>query len=96
MSSFEFGPIARPVLTTDRRREQRFRVAQGVIIEDNRGLSAFECTVRNLSQNGARLSFDDPVGLPAVFGLNIGGDSQKGTARVRWRFAAAVGVELTD
>ena len=40
------------------------------------------------------LSLDDATGLPATFGLQLPGDLHRHTARVRWRVATIVGVEL--
>ena len=94
MSSFDFGPIPRPKLSIDRRGERRTWIPQEASLTlagSNRA-----CKVRNMSRNGAMLSVDDATSLPAVFGLQLVGDSLNRTARTRWRVATVVGVELID
>jgi hypothetical protein len=96
MSSFDFGPAPRPKITPDRRREQRHRALKRALVTFNRGLSTVECTLHNMSRTGAKLSFEEPKGVPAVFDLGVAGDVQKHTARVRWRGGPMIGVELLD
>ena len=96
MSSFDFGPAPRPKLTPERRGEQRLRVSKSAWVSVATGNSTRLCTVRNMSQNGARLAFEDPTGVPAVFAVRIEGDPQPRTARVRWRTPVAVGVQLVE
>ena len=94
MSSFDFGPIPRPKLSLDRRGERRTWIPQEASLTlagSNRA-----CKVRNMSRNGAMLSVDDATSLPAVFGLQLVGDSVNRTACIRWRVATVVGVELVD
>ena len=95
MSSFDFGPMPRPRLSVDRRSDQRAWVPQDALVELAPG-SKRACKVRNMSRKGAMLSLDDATGLPATFGLQLPGDSHRRTARVRWRVATIVGVELVD
>jgi len=79
---------------TDRRSRQRHRVLKGAIIRFNNGYGAFECVVRNLSENGAKLTFGETSAVPAAFELKIAGEEEKRQARVRWRSSESVGVSF--
>jgi hypothetical protein len=78
----------------ERRSQPRRRVLKGAIIRFNKGYGAFECVVRNLSENGAKLTFGDTSAVPAVFELKIAGDQQMHEAHVRWRSPDSVGVSF--
>jgi hypothetical protein len=67
---------------------------KGAIVRFNNGYGAFECVVRNLSENGARLTFGETSAVPAAFDLKIAGDKQVRDARVRWRTPDSVGVSF--
>ena len=54
----------------ERRDTQRHRVLKAATIEFGAG-AAIDCTVRNLSANGAALDVASPVGIPATFDLLI-------------------------
>jgi hypothetical protein len=78
----------------ERRSQPRRRVLKGAIIRFNKGYGAFECVVRNLSENGAKLTFGETSAVPAAFELKIAGDERMREARVRWRSPDSVGVFL--
>jgi hypothetical protein len=78
----------------ERRSQPRRRVLKGAIIRFNRGYGAFECVVRNLSENGAKLTFGETSAVPAAFELKIAGDEQIHEAHVRWRSPDSVGVSF--
>lgn len=78
----------------ERRSEPRHRVLKGAIIRFNSGYGAFECVVRNLSENGARLAFAETSAVPATFELKMAGNERTRQARVRWRTLDSVGVSL--
>lgn len=52
------------------------------------------CSVRDLSEGGARLSFGDPVRIPDRFKLSVAGRGLTAQAEVRWRRGNSVGVEF--
>ena len=54
----------------DRRTAPRHRVLKQGTLAFSSGGSA-DCTVRNISSNGARIEIDNPVGLPETFTLVI-------------------------
>lgn len=55
----------------DRRKYHRNRTLKGGRIVTNEGHSTFDCTVRNLSDEGAKLVVASIVGLPHRFGLTL-------------------------
>jgi hypothetical protein len=78
----------------ERRSQPRHRVLKGAIIRFNKGYGAFECVVRNLSENGAKLTFGETSAVPVAFELKTAGDEQIHEARVRWRSPDSVGVSF--
>lgn len=79
---------------TERRSQTRRRVLKGAIIRFNKGYGAFECVVRNFSENGAKLTFGETSAVPAAFELKIAGDERTREAHVRWRSSDSVGVSF--
>lgn len=75
----------------------RARMLKGGRIVFNAGFSAMDCTVRNLSEGGARLQFGTTQGIPNTFDLYITGNTgeTKHACVVRWRTPVAIGVEFT-
>lgn len=78
----------------ERRSQPRHRVLKGAIIRFNKGYGAFECVVRNLSENGAKLTFGETSAVPAAFELKIAGDERMREAHIRWRSLDSVGVSF--
>ena len=56
----------------------------------NNSCSVFECTVRNLSENGAQLILSSVVGVPDRFELHVDGIVH--SALVVWRATDKLGV----
>lgn len=56
------------------------------------GGGAIDCTVRNLSDTGAALSVESPVGIPAEFNLVIVSDNVNRRCRVVWRKDNRIGI----
>lgn len=78
----------------ERRTETRHRVFKGGRLSFNKGYSALECVVRNLSARGARLALGETTAVPNAFALQIAGEDAARPVVVRWRSQAAVGVEF--
>ncbi|WP_449396646.1 PilZ domain-containing protein [Devosia riboflavina] len=55
----------------DRRKSHRNRTLKGGRIVTNDGHSTFDCTVRNLSDEGAKLVVTSVIGLPHQFRLSM-------------------------
>ncbi|KIZ40154.1 MULTISPECIES: PilZ domain-containing protein [Rhodopseudomonas] len=56
------------------------------------GGGGFDCTVRNLSANGARIEVAGPVHLPATFMLVIESDQFMRRCRPVWSQSQRIGV----
>ena len=91
-SGIDEGPWEHSV--EDVRIAARRRVLKGGSISFGGG--AIDCSVRNLSQTGAALEVESPVGLPETFVLVIEMEQTKRPCRVVWRKAKRVGVHFLD
>jgi hypothetical protein len=58
------------------------------------GGGAIDCTVRNLSENGAALEVISPVGIPERFTLLVEADQRNLPCRVIWRKEKRIGVQF--
>ena len=68
----------------------RKRVFKSGTIEFGGG--AIDCTVRNLSETGAALSVDSPVGIPSEFKLIVDSAHVNRRCRVVWRKENRIGI----
>ena len=83
-----------PSRDTDRRRERRHRVLkQGKVITAG-NKSIIDCRIRDISDHGARLSFNEYYAPPAQFTLLIVGNGEKRDVKVRWRIGSELGVQF--
>ncbi len=71
----------------------RKRVLKAGTIEFGGGV--IDCTVRNLSDTGAALSVESPVGIPAEFNLVVVSDQVSRMCRVVWRKENRIGITFT-
>jgi hypothetical protein len=74
----------------EKRSVPRHKVLKGATIAF--GGNGVECTVRNLSSNGAAIDVADPVGLPPSFVLVIEADRFIRRCRPVWRGDKRIGV----
>ncbi len=77
----------------DERREshrQKTFLAGKIIFGANR--FEMDCSVRDLSGGGARLSFADPLAVPDAFDLHLASRGTVFRAEVRWRKGRQIGV----
>lgn len=80
-------------MTEDNRAAPRQRVLKGGRIVINDGFSTFKCTVRNLSETGARLKVESIVGIPDSFQLAMD-DGRKYACTAVWKTATEIGVKF--
>jgi PilZ domain len=80
---------------TERRRfpRRQTNLAATVIIA---GTPPIACTVRNISDGGALIVFENPVCVPYSFIVHIEGIGKPFGCEVRHHFGARVGVEFVD
>lgn len=78
----------------DNRTAPRHRTLKGGRIIFNAGRSTIDCTIRNLSNKGAKLEVISVVGIPNTFDLAIGEEGTMQSCRVVWRTLKELGVEF--
>jgi hypothetical protein len=81
--------------SNDRRSNQRRRtILKGRVLFNNRS-SVFDCTIQNISDSGAQLSFADISLLPPIFELEIPSQDRRIQARVVWWRGKIYGVRFS-
>jgi hypothetical protein len=81
---------------SERRRSQRQKsFLRGCIYFNNRR-SAADCLIRDISDQGARVTFSDTVSVPDAFELYIPQKEQTLRARVLWRHGDELGLAFTN
>jgi hypothetical protein len=78
---------------SENRRSARLRTYKGgsIIL----GVAAaIDCIIRNMSETGAALEVDNPVGVPNEFTLLIKPEFVKRNCQVIWRSAKRIGVQF--
>jgi hypothetical protein len=76
----------------DKRNSTRKRsLLNGRIVFNNRR-SVIECTIRDISETGAKISFAHPTPIPAEFELDIPSKGSRVRARVMWSNGKECGV----
>jgi len=78
---------------SEHRTAQRRTTLKGGHIVFNGGRSTIDCTVRNLSRDGAKLQFASVIGIPDSFDLVLP-NTTKQPCKVAWRKVKEVGVEF--
>lgn len=78
----------------NRRGARRNRTLRGGRIIFNAGYSAFECTVRDLTPDGAKLRFGEAAGVPNHFELELEPGQPRRKCTVRWRSGSTMGVSF--
>jgi hypothetical protein len=81
----------------DKQRQARCRVLKGAHITFKGHGAAIDCTVRNLSDRGACLKVESPIGIPDSFDLvldHVSVHTSVRNCRVTWRKATQTGVEF--
>jgi len=78
---------------SQQRRAQRLRTFKGgaIIFGPAAGI---DCVIRNLSETGASLDVESPVGIPDDFTLLMKPKIIKRNCRVAWRSAKRIGVRF--
>lgn len=80
-------------MTGEQRQSARQRTLKGGRIVVNNGFSTFQCTVRNMSESGARLVVTSVVGIPDAFQLAMD-DGRKFDCTIAWRKETELGVKF--
>lgn len=77
----------------EKRAVPRQRTLKGARIVVNDGFSTYQCTVRNFSEAGAKLSVTSIVGIPDTFQL-VFDDKRSFACTVVWRRETELGVQF--
>lgn len=80
-------------MAEDKREAQRHRTLKGGSIVVNDGFSTFDCTVRNLSESGAKLTVVSSLGIPQRFVLAMA-DGRRFDCEIAWRTETEIGVRF--
>jgi len=78
------------------RGSERMRAFMAARILFNKDMMQVDCTVRNLSEGGAKLEISGAVTLPDEFDLVIPQKNQRRRARLCWRQDDACGVRFLE
>jgi hypothetical protein len=78
---------------SENRRSARLRTYKGGSIIFGVA-AAIDCIIRNMSETGAALEVDNPVGVPNEFTLLIKPEFVKRNCQVIWRSAKRIGVQF--
>ena len=77
----------------EHRNSQRHRTFKGGTISFDR-FAGIDCLVRNISDSGACLDVDTPVGIPEIFTLVIKPERVQRECQVVWRMPHKIGVRF--
>lgn len=80
----------------ERRTIQRFRTLRGGKILLHHKNSVIDCTVRNLSPDGACLQVASVIGIPVEFDLAIDGEDGARLCRVIWQSETRLGISFKN
>ncbi len=86
------SPAAAP--EPERRHESRQRTLKGGLVIFGQMSKSFDCQVRNLTHEGAKLVFATTLGVPEEFELYIAADHRIAPVRMRWRTEREMGIEF--
>ena len=79
----------------ERRRTPRPKCLLRGRIYFNKGRSSIDCLIRDISYEGARVVFSDPVNIPDAVELYIPKHNRTVHALVRWRHADQIGLAFS-
>ena len=80
----------------ERRSFPRGRTYLGGQVAFNGRCSVFNCVVRNMSQNGARIAIESTATVPREFDLMVQQKGESRRARIIWRDDREIGVAFCD
>ena len=76
----------------ERRKTPRSRVIYGGVIAYDQRQSTMNCVIRNFSDDGAKVEFENPALLPEQIDLLIAKKGRAFAAQIMWRRTADAGV----
>ncbi len=84
-------------MAANNRSSKRRPVSVEGMIYDHRGQKLAQCTVRNISINGAQLELMQEIAVPQTFLLSLSHDGhvRRSCSKV-WQFATVLGVKFSE
>lgn len=80
-------------MSEEERKSVRHRTLKGAKIVLNGSYSTFNCTVRNMSETGAKLAVSSVIGIPERFRLAMD-DGRSFQCEATWRTETEIGVQF--
>jgi PilZ domain len=74
----------------------RARVLKSAKIISMNQVSVFDCTIRDMSETGAKLICADPLSVANIFQFMVPSENSIRDARVVWRREGMLGIEFTS
>lgn len=84
-----------PATEGERRQRPRQRVLKGALLVFGDLARTFDCTIRNLTETGAKVVLASTLGTPTAFYLLIRNEGRMVPARAIWRTETEIGIEFT-
>lgn len=78
----------------ERRSVVRMRQYKGGRLVFNEGYGSYDCLIRNISTDGAKLQFEGHSALPELVQLLVPGDGVTYNSQVIWRTSREIGVRF--
>ena len=92
----EFVETSSAMTDPERRKSARQRVFLGAIARAHHGMGSFDCMVRNLSADGARIECDGAAQFPHAFALDVTARGIRRQAHVVWRSENMLGLAFDE
>ena len=80
----------------EKRKHPRHRTFLRGKVEFNNRASSLDCTVRDLSDGGARLELADTVAIPEAFELSVPAKGMRHASYIKWRTKTHVGIAFAQ
>ncbi|MEM7289700.1 MAG: PilZ domain-containing protein [Pseudomonadota bacterium] len=77
----------------EKRKAHRRRVLKSGTLQFNNGYGAFDCKVRNLTEDGAMIEMGETLGIPSNFVFRIDNELVR-TANIVWRSKSKMGLRF--
>jgi hypothetical protein len=80
----------------EKRKHPRHRTFLRGKVEFNNRASSLDCTIRDLSDGGARLELAETVAIPEHFELSVPAKGMRHAAYIKWRTKTHVGIAFAQ
>lgn len=78
----------------EKREQHRQRVLKTGAVFFNNGYSSFACKIKNQTENGVMLEFENTLGIPDEFKFRMSGQGSSAPAKMIWRTEKRMGIVL--